>query len=125
MPSTLTAVDVAVEHPFHSGTVAEATQVAVRDHGNNTHWQGSAADYAAGLAPEYRIPTRLVATKLGRRSGCYSEILAAFADVPAPKNWGELLASLGIGPDDELPPDLVPHVRVALEKILARQLPRN
>ncbi len=81
MPEILTAVDVAVEHPFTSGTFAEALEVALRDHGGNTHWQGSAADYAAGLAPQYRIPTRLVATKLGQRSGCSSDILAAFADL--------------------------------------------
>ena len=77
----LTQVAVAVEHPTHSGTFAEAEEVAVRDHGGNELWRGPAEDYAAGRAPKYRIPTRLVATRLGAlRAGAYSETLADYAE---------------------------------------------
>jgi hypothetical protein len=76
---TLNEVDVIVEEPFTSGEFREAVEVAIYDHGDNELWRGSAADYAAGKAPRYRIATRLVATKLGATRNAFSEIIADYA----------------------------------------------
>lgn len=49
-----------VETYPHSGDFREVLELDVRDHGGNVLWRGK-----AGGNPNFRIPVRLVATKLG------------------------------------------------------------
>lgn len=50
-----------VETYPHSGEFREVLEIEIQDHGGNVLWSGK-----AGSEPIYRIPFRMVATKLGR-----------------------------------------------------------
>jgi len=68
-----------VEHPFSSGTFAEVLELEIRDYGGNVLWSGPISSWHPKRV-SFKIPTRRVATKLGKLSGCISDKTADFAE---------------------------------------------
>jgi hypothetical protein len=79
-------VDCVVEEFLPGGLTGRHIEVArlqVRDYGNNVHWEGTPAEYAANPLRLVAIPTRLVAIAVvGEPSeDLVSDMACDFADV--------------------------------------------
>lgn len=59
-------VAFAVEEPMHSGEFREATEVALVDYGGNVLQRGEPGPWAT-TENQWRVPNKLIATKVGER----------------------------------------------------------
>jgi hypothetical protein len=73
--------EILVDGP--TGRFFEVARLQVRDYGNNVHWEGTPAEYAANPFRLRGIPTRLVAVAVAGEAseGLVGKLACDFADV--------------------------------------------
>lgn len=55
-----------------TGDFAEVLELRVEDYGGNVHWSGPVEQYHPKRCHAGALPVKIVATKIGRRTGCIS-----------------------------------------------------